>query len=75
MKRFIHLALRFFPALFLIALVAIPAAHGAWTEDEFEHRPLFAYPLPRGKDNIIGNLITTRFKRATRCSMSGDGSA
>src|ERR1700683_3443263 len=57
MKHFTRVAIRFFPALFLIALVAIPAAHGAWTEDEFEKRPLLAYPLPHGKGNIIGNLI------------------
>ena len=42
----------------LVALVVIPAAHGGWTEDEFEKRPLYAYPLPRGKDDIIGNLLT-----------------
>ena len=47
----------------LIALVAIPAAHGAWTEDEFEKRPLYAYPLPRGKDDIIGNLITYQIQK------------
>src|SRR5258708_27926422 len=58
MKRFINISIRFFPVLFLIALVAIPAAHGGWTEDEFEKRPLYAYPLPRGKDDILGNLIT-----------------
>ena len=63
MKRFINIAIRFFPALLLIALVAIPAAHGAWTEDEFEKRPLYAYPLPRGKDDIIGNLITYQIQK------------
>jgi len=63
MKRFIDIAIRFFPALFLIALVAIPAANGAWTEDEFDKRPLYAYPLPHGKDNIIGNLITYQIQK------------
>jgi len=63
MKRFIDIAIRFFPALLLIALVAIPAANGAWTEDEFERRPLYAYPLPHGKDDIIGNLITYEIQK------------
>src|ERR1019366_3759090 len=74
MKRFIDIAIRIFPALLLVALVAIPAANGAWTEDEFERRPLYAYPLPHGKDDIIGNLITYKSQRATPCPTSGDGS-
>ena len=48
MKRFTYIAIRIVPVLILAALVAIPIAHAAWTEDEFEHRPLFAYPLPHG---------------------------
>jgi L,D-transpeptidase ErfK/SrfK len=57
-KRLIKFVIRHFPIILLVALVAIPSAIGGWTEDEFEHRPLYAYPLPHGKDNIIGNLIT-----------------
>src|ERR1700680_606602 len=63
MRRFVNFSIRYFPALFLIALVAIPAAYGAWTEDEFEKRPLYAYPLPHGKDDIIGNLITYQIQK------------
>ena len=63
MKRFINTAIRFFPALFLIALVAIPTAYGAWTEDQFEKRPLYAFPLPHGKDDIVGNLITYQLQK------------
>jgi L,D-transpeptidase ErfK/SrfK len=63
MKRLISIAIRFFPALILIALVAVPIAQGGWTEDEFEKRPLYAYPLPRGKDDIIGNLITYQIQK------------
>src|SRR5258708_25024973 len=63
MKRFIDIAIRIVPALILAALVAIPVVHAGWTEDEFEHRPLYAYPLPRGKDDIIGNLITYQLQK------------
>ena len=63
MRRFVNFSIRYFPALFLIALVAIPAAYGGWTEDEFEKRPLYAYPLPHGKDDIIGNLITYQIQK------------
>ena len=37
-------------------------AHG-WTDSEFEKRPLYAYPLPHGRDNIIGNLITYQIQK------------
>jgi L,D-transpeptidase ErfK/SrfK len=63
MKRFTYIAIRIVPVLILAALVAIPIAHAAWTEDEFEHRPLFAYPLPHGKDDVIGNLITYQLQK------------
>ena len=63
MKRFVDFVTRFLPALIVIALVAIPVAHAAWTEDEFAKRPLYAYPLPHGKDNIIGNLITYQIQK------------
>src|ERR1700730_11009938 len=63
MKRFTHIAIRIVPVLILAALVAIPIAHAAWTEEEFEHRPLFAYPLPHGKDDVIGNLITYQLQK------------
>ncbi|HSU92006.1 MAG TPA: hypothetical protein VLI44_11145, partial [Sporolactobacillaceae bacterium] len=62
MKRFIDIAIRIVPVLMLAALVAIPV-HAAWTEDEFEHRPLFAYPLPHNKDDVIGNLITYQLQK------------
>jgi L,D-transpeptidase ErfK/SrfK len=37
-------------------------AHG-WADSEFEKRPLYAYPLPHGRDNIIGNLITYQIQK------------
>lgn len=41
-----------------LAIALAPRFANGWTEDEFEKRPLYAYPLPHGRDNIIGNLIT-----------------
>ena len=46
MKRFINIAARLFPAVMLIALVAIPAAHGAWTEDELRDKFWLLYGIP-----------------------------
>ena len=63
MKRLLGIAIRIFPALVLAITLATAATAGAWTEDEFEHRPLFAYPLPRGHDNIVGNLITYQLQK------------
>src|SRR5947209_5982933 len=62
-QRLFKFATSLFPILLLIAAVAIPPATAGWTEDEFEHRPLFAYPLPHGKDNIVGNLITYQLEK------------
>jgi L,D-transpeptidase ErfK/SrfK len=58
MKRSINFTIRIIPLLLLAMVVALPSASGGWSEDEFEHRPLYAYPLPHRKENIIGNLIT-----------------
>jgi lipoprotein-anchoring transpeptidase ErfK/SrfK len=46
-----------------LAIVAIPRPVRAWNEDQFERRPLFAYPLPRGRDNIVGDLVTYRIQK------------
>src|SRR5579875_1128037 len=35
----------------------------AWSEDDFAHRALVAYPLPEHPDNIIGDLMTYRIKK------------
>ncbi len=40
-----------------------PSLARAWNEDEFEHRPLFAYPVPQGRDNIIGNLVDYQIQK------------
>jgi L,D-transpeptidase ErfK/SrfK len=47
----------------LVAIWAAPRLALGWSDDEFEHRPLYAYPLPRGKDNVIGNVITYRIQK------------
>jgi L,D-transpeptidase ErfK/SrfK len=48
--------------LMLIAAM-LPSLARAWSEDEFEHRPLFAYPVPQGRDNIIGNLVDYQIQK------------
>ena len=40
-----------------------PSMARAWNEDEFEHRPLFAYPAPQGRDNIVGNLVDYQIQK------------
>jgi L,D-transpeptidase ErfK/SrfK len=53
--------------IFAAAIAFAPAFRAtralAWNEDEFEHRPLYAYPLPHGHDNIIGNLISYQIQK------------
>jgi len=44
-------------------LAAIPPLARAWSEDDFDARPLKAYPLPGGKDNIIGSLIPYQLRK------------
>ena len=44
-------------------MAILPSFARAWTEDEFEHRPLFAYPVPQGRDNIIGNLVDYQLQK------------
>ncbi|HUN58048.1 MAG TPA: L,D-transpeptidase family protein [Candidatus Binataceae bacterium] len=56
----------------LVALIAVVvsviALGGAkvwahkWSESEFENRPLFAYPIPQGRDDIIGSLTTYKIQ-------------
>src|SRR5579884_2842540 len=45
----------------LLSAVA-PRAFG-WSDDDFEHRPLVAYPVPPGHDNIIGEILTYKIKK------------
>jgi L,D-transpeptidase ErfK/SrfK len=56
---------RWFIAALLLVIAAAFAPRGAlgWSDEEFENRPMYAYPLPRGRDNIIGNLITYKLQK------------
>jgi len=47
----------------VLAAAMMPSLARAWTEEEFEHRPLFAYPVPQGRDNIIGNLVDYQIQK------------
>jgi L,D-transpeptidase ErfK/SrfK len=40
----------------LLTTFALPVLAHAWNEADFANRPLFAYPLPRGHDDVIGSL-------------------
>jgi L,D-transpeptidase ErfK/SrfK len=47
----------------IAAAVAPTLAVLAWTEANFEHRPLYAYPLPSSHDDVIGDLLTYRIRK------------
>jgi L,D-transpeptidase ErfK/SrfK len=47
----------------LAIMMAVPTGVLAWTEADFAHRPLVAYPLPPGRDNIIGETLTYKLKK------------
>src|SRR5438105_9643341 len=41
-----------------IAIFAAPRLAHSWTENDFENRPLVGYPIPTGRDDLIGSLQT-----------------
>jgi L,D-transpeptidase ErfK/SrfK len=43
-------------AIASMALFAVPRLAHSWSESDFEHRPLVAYPIPTGRDDLIGSL-------------------
>ncbi len=47
----------------LVAVAAMPAISFGWSEDQFEHRPLFAYPMPPGHDGVIGDLTPYQIQK------------
>ena len=52
----------------VVAVILMLAAHPApllahsWNEAEFANRPLFAYPLSSGRDDIVGTLTTYKIQ-------------
>lgn len=38
----------------VISALAIPAFARTWNDADFDNRPLFGYPIPKGHDDIIG---------------------
>ena len=46
----------------LLATIAVPCFVHAWNEADFANRPLYAYPLPHGQDDIVGSLTTYKVK-------------
>ena len=42
---------------------SLPQVAFAWSDDQFDKRPLYAYPLPTGRDNMIGNLVTYKLEK------------
>jgi L,D-transpeptidase ErfK/SrfK len=41
-----------------IAMFAAPRLAHSWTENDFENRPLVGYPIPTGRDDLVGSLQT-----------------
>ncbi len=41
-----------------IALLAAPRLAHSWSENDFEHRLLVGYPIPTGRDDLVGSLQT-----------------
>ena len=44
-------------------MAAIAPRVFGWSEEDFAHRTLVAYPVPPGRDNIIGEILTYRIKK------------
>ncbi len=46
-----------------IAIFAAPRLAHSWSESDFENRPLVAYPIPSGRDDLIGSLQTYTIRK------------
>ncbi|MGH7812904.1 MAG: L,D-transpeptidase family protein [Candidatus Binataceae bacterium] len=64
MKRLPRISIAALAALILLALAAIPRVARAWYDAEFASSPLYDYPVPHGRDNIVGNLITYQIQKS-----------
>jgi len=49
-------------AMLALAAYAAPVLAHSWKETQFANRPLYAYPLPSGRDDIIGTLTTYKIQ-------------
>jgi L,D-transpeptidase ErfK/SrfK len=49
--------------MLIAAAYAAPLLAHSWNEAAFANRPLYAYPLPSGRDDIIGTLTTYRIQK------------
>ncbi len=49
--------------MLMVAAYAAPVFAHSWSEAEFANRPLYAYPLPSGRDDIIGTLTTYKIQK------------
>ena len=47
----------------VIVLGAIAPQVFGWSESDFARRALVAYPVPPGRDNIIGEILTYKIKK------------
>lgn len=46
-----------------IVLLAAPRLAHSWSESDFENRPLVAYPVPAGRNDLIGSLQTYTIRK------------
>jgi L,D-transpeptidase ErfK/SrfK len=46
-----------------IALFAAPRLAHSWTENDFETRALVGYPIPTGRDDLVGSLQTYTIRK------------
>jgi L,D-transpeptidase ErfK/SrfK len=46
-----------------VALFAAPRLAHSWSENDFENRPLVGYPVPAGRNDLIGSLQTYTIRK------------
>src|SRR5579885_2618768 len=65
---FTLVSIRWLTPLFLLASLLItfilsPSIARGWSEDDFANRPLYAYPMPGPRSDIIGELMTYKIRK------------
>jgi L,D-transpeptidase ErfK/SrfK len=50
-------------AMVVVTVAGLASGVFGWSEDDFAHRALVAYPVPPGHDNIIGEILTYKIKK------------